>query len=300
MMAIFDLEIQSGSETINLTDQGYSLISFDNLGMPPITRFNQSSPLQNGVFDVGFKLQPRRFKLEFSYIGNDQEDIYEKRNRLFSFFSPSNTEVLIKFTFSNGEKRHIKAFFIDGFSFPTTTHMFMQEKAVGVFYSPNPLFFDPISENVTFNIAGSASGFSIPMAIPLGIGSSSIDYSQAINYDGNFKTPVTIYIYGSITNPTIENESTGEKLAFIATIGSGDYYIVNTKFGEQSVEDQDGNNVIANLSDDSDLATFHIASNPEVASGLNSIKVSGSSADANTKVVIQFFNRFLELSLKYT
>jgi len=65
------------------------------------------------------------------------------------------------------------------------------------------------------------------------------------------------------------------------------------EYGYKTVTDSSGTNQIADLTSDSDLATFHLAASPEVAAGNNSITVQGNDATEETGVMLRWYERFL-------
>ena len=52
-------------------------------------------------------------------------------------------------------------------------------------------------------------------------------------------------------------------------------------------------NKIADLTEDSDLATWHLATNPDAVDGQNGIQVEGASVTAATEVYLQWHDRFV-------
>ena len=97
-----------------------------------------------------------------------------------------------------------------------------------------------------------------------------------------------------MTDAVIENLSTGEKLDFSGyTIGAGHYYDVDCRYGYKTVTNDLGENKIAELSDDSDLATFHLGAHPEVDEGRNSLRVTGTDVNEDTEIYVNYYERYL-------
>jgi len=76
----------------------------------------------------------------------------------------------------------------------------------------------------------------------------------------------------------IRNMTTGEKLELSYTVPAGESVIIDTRYGHKTVQSNSGVNLISYLSSDSDLATFHIAADPEAADGVNVLFASGLEA----------------------
>jgi hypothetical protein len=88
--------------------------------------------------------------------------------------------------------------------------------------------------------------------------------------------------------------TTGEVLDFTGTtIGAGEWYELDLRYGYKTVLDNSGANVVSDLSSDSDLATWHLATDPEAAGGINSITVTGSAVTEATSVHLVWFERYL-------
>jgi hypothetical protein len=165
---------------------------------------------------------------------------------------------------------------------------------VGVILKANdPAFYEPEWGSLTVHLGGGGGLFTIPSGIPTGIGSSSGSQAVAIDYPGNWISYPLIRITGPITNPVITNAATGEKLDFTGvTIAAGRYYDIDTRYGHKTVLLDDGTNKIHELTDDSDLSTFHIAPDPETPGGINSIQVSGASVSTDTKIEMSWPVRY--------
>jgi hypothetical protein len=92
----------------------------------------------------------------------------------------------------------------------------------------------------------------------------------------------------------ITNQTTDEKLDFTGiTISAGDYYDIDLRYGRKTAVDSNGDSVLDELTNDSDLATWHIAAAPEAPGGANSIHVSGTAITTATKVDIAWLNRHI-------
>ena len=103
-----------------------------------------------------------------------------------------------------------------------------------------------------------------------------------------------VRITGPITDAVITNNATSEKLDFTGTtIAAGDYYEIDCRYGYKTVVDSTGANQIADLTSDSDLVSFHIAPDPEVGGGINSITITGTSITAATTAFVSGKTRLI-------
>ena len=74
-------------------------------------------------------------------------------------------------------------------------------------------------------------------------------------------------------------------------IAAGEYLEINC--ATNKIVDQGGISRLAWLSEDSDLATFHIAAEPEAVGGVNTIQVQGFNVNAATSIVFTYYPQFL-------
>lgn len=133
-------------------------------------------------------------------------------------------------------------------------------------------------------------------SVPAAIDGTSISASKTITYTGSFSEYPVITITGPITDPVLTNVSTGDVLDFTGiTISAGNSYTIDCRFGYKTVKNSAGTNKIADLTSDSDLATFHLGADPEVSGGANALTLSGTSTDANTQVTVAYYNRYVGL-----
>jgi hypothetical protein len=124
-----------------------------------------------------------------------------------------------------------------------------------------------------------------------------IEYNTAgiltIPYIGTWLSYPKIIITGPLNDAVITHLETGEKLQLDYHIPVGRTVTIDLAYGEKTVKDDLGTNLIGVLTSDSDLATFHIAPDPEVTGGLNHISVVGTGESVGvTQVEVQFLNRY--------
>ncbi len=124
-------------------------------------------------------------------------------------------------------------------------------------------------------------------------GTAFLTDTQIINYVGTWKSLPVLIITGPIFTPRIDNLTTGEKLEFSSNIAAGRVVTIDLAYGVKSVTDDLGNNLIGQLTTDSDLATFHIAPDPEAPNGVNQIQIQGGGAvPGETSVELRYFTRY--------
>jgi len=287
--------ISNGVE-YSLEDKTIAIIDgIDGMGIPPILRFLSKGAQQHGGTDHGFLLDPRKIRLSLRIFPDSFTDYFTKRDFLVALFSPENDPVF-RTTQPTGTKRDLAVLYDSDFSLPITADNWASEKFILSIIAPNPAYYDPTPGALTFSIGGSAGDLGeIPTAIPEEVGGSDIDTSTVINYHGTWREYPIIRIYGPITDALIENVSTGDKLDFTGmTLGAGDFIYIDTSYGEKSVMLNNVTNIISQLSDDSDLLTFHLdPRKSNETEHANSIRVRGGGININTRIEIAYQERYL-------
>ena len=273
----------------------YAYLGHDGLGAAPLHRLTERGPQQHGDTDLGYRLDPRLFTLLFQIQAADAVTFWDQRADLIGYFAPYHTPD-IKFELKNGDIRYIKCFHVGELTMPDDAYMGTIQRVAIQLKAPDPTFYDPTGVAVTFALGGGGDAFVIPHEVPHGVGASTIDQVTVIAYAGNWLSyPHLIRITGPIADCVITNETTGEKLDFTGTtIAGGDYYDIDCRYGQKTVVDSSGVNKIADLTSDSDLATFHLApDSAEAPGGNNSIRVTGSSVTEATGVAVNYYDRYL-------
>lgn len=264
------------------------------LGMAPVQRDEQQGPQQHGASNRGFRLLPRQFSLIFGMRGETLGELEERRAELLDLLAPTNTPATCRWELESGAVRQIDAYYASDLAYPSSDRLGFYQRVGVSFRALDPTFYDPTGTTASFGIAASASSFAVPLAVPWNIGSSSISQAASIIYPGNWRASPLVTIVGPLTNPIVRNLTTGEKLDFTGTtIAAGDRYVVDTRYSVATVTDAAGVDRTANLSDDSHLTTFHLASKRDASGGVNDLSVSGTAATETTQVFVQFNARYL-------
>jgi phage-related protein len=177
---------------------------------------------------------------------------------------------------------------------PSSSQFGWTQRVVVELLAPDPTWYDPTQNVQYFALSGGADTMEVPTEIPMTVGASSINASETFTNNGDVATYPTIRINGPITGPKIVNNTTGDELDFAGTtIGAGEYFDIDCRYGYKTVEDQDGTNQISTLSDDSDIATFSLEADPTAENGNNSITVTGTGCTEASSLTIRFYERYI-------
>lgn len=285
--------VQGVRHEINNDDPSF-LLGDTGLGMPPIRQITEQGPFQHGETLLDVRLQPRYFTLILGLFAGNFSQHFEKRRETIELFKHLHDEPIeFEFQLDNGDVRQIDGHFNSDLSFPSTSRQWADQEVSVEIYCPDPTFYNPVEDIISVSVPPGGGGWTVPMPVPVAVGTSTLDVIESVNYGGSWLAYPLITIVGPLTEPKIENESTEDKLEFkaLTSIGAGQQRIIDTRYGIKTVVDENGVNKIAELTDDSDLATFHLSH--RVAGGVNDIRVTGSGADANSRVYIRWNERFL-------
>lgn len=296
MSSQYTLEIIRNGTTYDFTDMTtWSPESWSGFGMAPLHRLTERGPMQHGETDRGYRLDARTIVLRLNINSADLETAYDNRETMIAAFKPGDDPLLLRFTYPDGRTRQIACYLVDGVDLDTGYWSGYWQVIPVRLYCPDPVWYDPTGDAQSFELGGSAeTGGEIPMVVPMFVGSSVLDSDVAVTYDGTWQEYPLIRIVGPITNPKITNVTTDETLDFTGgTIAAGDWYDLDLRYGYKTIEDSTGANQIADLSNDSDLVTWHLAADPEAASGVNSITVTGTGVTLATTVHMTWFSRYI-------
>jgi hypothetical protein len=278
-----------------LIARGLMRLDEDGLGLPPVQRLTERGPAQHGDTDVGFRLQPRTINLVLLLDGaGDVGAYWEERRTLQRMLRPSSVPLNLRYVLPNGDERQIDVVFSGGLSWGSTERQGETHRAAFQLRAADPTWYDPTEVGTVFALVSSGE-WEIPWSIPWSI--ADVERITAlITTPGDWESNPRIIVTGPVEDLVIANKTTDEKLDFTGTvIADGDGLIIDTRYGIKTVVDFSGVNQLNLLSDDSDLATFRIAADPDAPGGVNEIEVAGSGLSPSTQVLVSFFTRYVAL-----
>jgi hypothetical protein len=283
-----------GTTMLDLSDGvKYSIISFDGFGMAPVKRLEQSGPMQNGATDLGYRLQPRNIRLAIYNMSSTIGLLHDKHHELLSMFRPGNDVIKFKYVYADLTTRQIDCYWTGGLQLSNTDLTFQDkfnQRAVIELRAPDPTWYDPTVRLADFALSASSGGFVFPLTTPFLFGSTTLN--QTVNIQLNdpnaWDTYPTIYVTGAAASLKITNTTTGDKIDFGSnTIGTGVTYTIDTRYGYKTIVDGAGANQLSKLTNDSNLATWRLVP------GDNSINVTGTGLDSNSRIFIQYNTRYI-------
>jgi len=294
----------SWDDVYNFDDRTDSFLkSFTGYGLPPIAYVTQGGPYQHGESLLDFRLQPRTIQLVHRRNGCTREEYWSNRADLLDKLRPNrqlvNTFVpgRLRKVLPDGSIRDVKAIVTGGIVFTARDENTWDEFAISEsieFIAHDPIVFNPVQKSAVWTALLPVSYLVFPITFPILFGVSGfINNSVNVTYVGTWLAYPTITITGPLSTPTIYNDSTGEKIALNYDIPAGNTIVIDLSYGKKTVVENGGTNRIGIVTTDSDLATFHIAVDPEVTGGLNTFRVVGTNGTAATAVQMTWNDNYI-------
>ena len=297
---------------LNKISGNWILTDVDGLGMTETTRLAQRGPIQDGDSDLGWRRTPRYLSLRWALQGCTARHLWDLRTELMTIWRPRTSDpVILTFYLPNGDTRSTNVNLEGELDFPSGQRLDGKTQAVVVpLKASDPRLYDPVLRIFEFNLLGTGGGLPIPFTIPIPIGASAFNTTGTLYYaNGHLlaspEYPLII-INGPITNPVIENLTTDEQIALTAngglSIGAAEFIVIDLSgsplFDRKTILNQDGDSVAQYLTNDSDLATWHLAYNGEklpngtYSDGNNLLRVTGTGANLLSRVTLRYYDRF--------
>lgn len=298
-----------GGMVFDLNDrQGLYLLAYD-LGLANSRRLGQQSPLQQGVTDLGQRTDARYVSLAMRLVGRDLAHYRTLREAVMTAFRARESDPMqLVFDFGGGLRRATDVY-LDG-NLDWSNRQAWAEQVGGVFRAADWRLYDPVQRELLFSIAGIDEGWAIPWEIPWSVGLAVINDEMDFEYAGasplaSVEYPL-IRIVGPIANPVISNVTTGERLALTdnggLVLGEGERVDIDLagapRRDARTIRAQAGESLAQYLSVDSDLATWHFAYKGErlrdgsYATGTNTIGVTGTGVNSNTRITLAYYDRY--------
>ena len=247
--------------------------------LPPIERYIESSPLQHGASDYGFRLSSRSLSFQLHLRANSPLSFYTLRSELIHILRPYYTLApSILETKLPDESIWRMQVFCTSLNFTPyanvrgkggTTSPYVQTASFTL-SAPNPVWYQHTGATTTYFYQ------------------ADIPSTKNITYTGSWLChPYPFSVRGPIAHPILTNLSADTKLDLDYIIPNNQTVLIDLRPGYKTIL-LGSTSLLPYLSADSDLDTFYFLPTPEAMDGLNSIKVEGTSLGANTRVAIAF------------
>jgi len=281
------------------------LLSSTGMGLSPVKYLQQRGPFQHGSTIYDYRLEQRIIQLVHRAQGCSRDEYWEKRGELVDLLRPNrqliNTFNLGKLRkiFEDGSMRDIDVFIEQGPIFTPRDTSRWDEWAFTEtlrFIAPDPTFYNPTQQSQVWTwVAGDELVFPFTFEGDMLVFLETfLSKTETVTYAGTWLAYPSFTIVGPADGFTIENQTTDEKLEYIRFVNAGETITISLEYGNKSIESSVYGNVIGYLSSDSDLATFHLAPDPEATDGENNINIFiGSGVDGTTAVTMNWYTRYI-------
>jgi len=284
------------------------LISETGFGMPPISYITQRSPIQHGETAIDFRLNPRVIQLVHRRNGCSREEYWANRSALLNVIRPNRANYYgrsyppllqhgkLRKIFKDGSMRDLDVVIEQGPEFVARDPSRWDEWAFTEtlrFIAHDPILYDPVEKSQVWTLALD-SELEFEITFPIRFGDQAVNTNTDITYLGSWLSYPRFVIQGPTTGFYIENTTTEEVLRYTRRIVNGETVTVGLDFGNKSIVSSVSGSVIRYLTDDSDLATFHIAPDPEAPSGVNTFNIIlPDPVFGTTAITMYWYDRYI-------
>lgn len=228
-------------------------------------------------------LEKGEITIKYAVIANSMEEYMSIRGSIFKIANSKLGEFILQYRYA-GKEREIKVV-LDGTPvMPIESNKtFTECEIVLITYDPYLKDIYEYGEEISTWIGGLKFKFSLPFKLK-----QRGPTKKNIYNDGHVDTPIQIYFKGPAVNPKVINHSTGEYIQVIKELTSDDTLIINTEFGNKTVEIE-RNNIRANAFQYIDLDSVFFS----LKVGDNLIEYSSDNEINPQSVEIRYKNRYV-------
>ncbi len=285
--------INARGQSVELgNDAPYILTKVEGTGAVSTNIQRQKSPFQDGETYLGNTMEARSIPIEIMLLGEDIEDMAEKRNELLQVFNPKLGQGTLVYEFGN-VKREITAISELSPIFPHAGDFkdTMQQGLIQL-YCPDPFFRDLAEEKEEVAIWRAA--FEFPLEIPMdeGIEFGFREPSLIANIEnaGDIECGIRVEFkaLGTVVNPSLFNVDTREYIKINKTMIAGEILTVTTHFQNKRV-DLNKNGIASNAFNWIDLDSTFL----QLSVGDNLLRYDADEGLDNLEVDIYYTQQYL-------
>ena len=271
----------ANSEEFTISPPNYLLLNFDGFEQGQVEIQSSKAPYQDGETYIDNLFAKKIITLEFVLFGDTQQEIFDRRLIIGRMFNSRLGMGKLRLQQVAGSTYDIDVI-TKSIQFGNVRSG-QYNTAIIELIAPNPFWYDPTQvESIMIGFSG---GFSFPFSFPFNLGTVGSEI-EVTNF-GNIETPIMIYFYGEVVDPTIQNLTTDEDIIVTKTVSDGDILIINTAFGEKSALILSGG-VYTNAFEyiDPDSVFW------KLAPGSNTLKYTVTSEGVNAQCRLYYYNLF--------
>lgn len=254
----------------------YDLVLIEGLiDAPPVRTADLVVFGRNGVMTTPAFLDGRTVRLTVDLWCEDAATFSERMEAFLAAFSPTANEPMVLNIpgLPDGGRVQVTCVPRRRSSPIDLDYLYRIPTVVVEMFAADPLIYSTtLSSGMTTLEVATVSGLTWPLSWPLSWGGSTQSGTINATNNGNTATPVVIRIDGPVTDPTIENVTTGSELSLSITVETGDFLLIDS--GQRSVL---LNGTASRYSTLDPGSTWF-----DLEPGLNTIRFAGASSTAGT------------------
>lgn len=298
MTESYKLIRQDGQE-LEFSQDNRAFVSLVGLGNIDIEYTTQTAYYMDGAKVTNFNIPPRQ--LNFGLFAEDSDlrtrsDYWDLRRSLLSFLSPANGPMTFQLTTSDHAVYELTNVYpTPGLAMSGNTDnrsrndwRVEEEMTLTAF---DPVWrVNPIISSGTLNSSVDSS-LIFPLTFPITFGVSGVKVDYSVTYNGTWRSYPKIIIAGPYTTITITNKLNRATMQLLTPITSSESRIIDltNPLSGFTITDGSGNNVIDELSSDSNLTQFYFE-----PSGDNGIEVSFLNGTSGVSTVeLEYYTKYL-------
>lgn len=272
------IDRQTSAQTPIIPDH-WRLQSVDGLGMPDIVHVAEEYVGQAGEVHISSKLTKRFVNLKFQLVEDNEADLWDARYELLEIVKVLQAGFYLRIAAPNGDERQLDLRYSDGLSMIRDLGQNLsQQMAVMQCVAHDPLLYDPdVIDTTNWDQA-------------------HIGDDEDVLNPGAWDTYPLISIHGALANVTVENITSAETMKLdlgTYVLTTADEVTIYLAPGYKTITSTLNGNIISYLTSDSNLATWRLLTAPVAPAGVNTIKVSGTGADGNTRFMLEYYARYI-------
>lgn len=249
-------------------------------GLPPVDFQDLIVPLQAGSSFRSVRDQARDLVIPVILSGDTKTEHRTNLRAAARMFHPGDDPGILQVDTVDGLTRQIDAWYVDGFQWLEEFPDYMIPSLL--FRAVDPYWRD--AEWIQADYATGTVATFFPV-FPLRLSSSEVFASATIDNDGDVETWPVWTVTGPGSGLVLRNLTTDTLLSLDETLGAGESVVIDTTPGVKTVTLNDGSNLFASLSDDSELWAL--------AAGSNSLQIELTAATSASIVSLRYRRRWL-------
>lgn len=257
----------------------------DGIESPSYMNSTDTTAFSDGANYYGSYADPREISLRILINAGSYAQMWNNgaRRDLIKVLNPKNGELSFVFELDDGTQYQINTTLNGKPSIKQND--FQPDYAI---CNIDLICFDPWFKDNTQTvqeISLSTGGFKLPFSLPLNLGTYGYDI---LTNDGDIAAPCVIVINGPITNPTIENETTGESIIITKTLVAGERLVIDTDYKTPYVRYYNTDGDYTNLFSAIDIDSVFFKLQP----GANTIKLTDTEDLTGSTFVFAWYDRY--------